>query len=922
MGKLFRSLGREIKLGFKTVTFNFKQYFCFFVAILAMQIMFGIIIMSASNNMYQYEKKTLDDYDSYDHGYHFAMTNLPEDARQYFAGKAREYESFGYYVRSSDGFVYVYVDTSVNEGVNAKSLEQSVKDFKTKFVSKMHSANIDNADITYEYSPLYTLSNKMMSMRLECAAKLLVLALVSIAVIILLFNIRLNHFKFTYGIYRSFGADTKKLFSTSFWEMMVIGLLTVIPAGAIATFVDYYFYVSEDFKYRFAPWLMAFALVFIIPIFLISVFVPIKYTASKPPLQLLLAEDNSNLVSSPRLSTQLLGKRFPSSYEGLGLWRFRRYCATLVASSVLFASIFVWITFYKDIYDFDTQQEQAEFTVNTKYEVEKVTEYVAPDEDEREKYEVSNEFKNARKSIYALEVTNPLYMQRVINFERYFIDSTYTITRATSGDAKGRITGIKASGQDETVLWDQFTADCGAILKETIFKDGSFSTNSYAISMFREFEAFFNQEKYLLEGDKDPSSGKLTYIGSIYKKIPVTKEVEIYGEMLDSDRQALDAIVTQYGYTYKQCVSDESSKYAYLALQLDNVRPFSGYEVNIKDRTQRITPNIDIFALDQDEEVLNYIERNYEYEGKLQDINKEGYVFISETAANRKVLKIKPGDTIDIMVRTGNSVKPKANTAEDYLADLIREGEQFEKRTFTVAAVIKNMPTGTNLPIFLDSNDFEAVTGSKVRYNQVSVYVTPTISNAEVNELHSELVEWADDFATIEWNKAVAESREKTEERNLPVIQMIALFALVLSPLFWFFSQIMFFGKREEEFSMLRGMGAVESEIRRIFSKDGLVYAGLGVLSTVVFSLVGVFAIHKINMAFVARLNTEARVLYKFNFGLFVTNLEGDTLLNPLWVSLAIAVVLTAICGYLSSMIPYMIDRKKAKKTVSKEFGE
>ena len=62
MGKILRGLGREIKLGFKTVTYNFKQYICFFIAILAMQVMFGIIVMSSSNNIYQHEKKTIEDY--------------------------------------------------------------------------------------------------------------------------------------------------------------------------------------------------------------------------------------------------------------------------------------------------------------------------------------------------------------------------------------------------------------------------------------------------------------------------------------------------------------------------------------------------------------------------------------------------------------------------------------------------------------------------------------------------------------------------------------------------------------------------------------------------------------------------------------------------------------------------------------------
>ena len=908
MGKLIRGLGREIKLGFKTVTFNFKQYLCFFLAILAMQIMFGIIVMSASNNIYQYEKKTLEDYDDPQNGYHFAMTNLPKEVVDYYDGV--KLEQYGYYVRADDSFVYVYIDTTANEGVNAKSLEQYFKDFKKDHATKMNNY-IKVDDVKFEFSPLYELNDKLFSMRLECAAKLLVLALVSIAVIILLFNIRLNHFKFTYGIYMSFGADTKKLFSTSFWEMMVIGLITLLPAGVIATFADYHFYVSEDYKYRFAPWLMAYALVFIIPIFIISVLVPIKVTATQPPLKLLLAEDNSNLVSSPRLSTQLLGKKFPGSYEMLGLWRFRRYCATLVASSVLFASIFVWITFYKDIYSFSNDQERAEFTVNNRYEVEKVTEYVEPTEEEIVKYSLDKtaKFKELRGKLYKLPVTDPSYPQKVSAYEIYFL-----------GDYKITFSGAKVTGVTDangTSCWESFVAARNGIVKESYIERLTDNKDPNVLQLFEEFNGYFDDEKYTVTH----SGG---YVESVIAKRSVTKEVEIYGEMLESDRAALDTLVSDYGYTYKQCVSDETSKYAYAAFKGDNVKKFSGYEVNLKNRTERITPNVDFFALDEKGEVLNYIERNYEVDGILQDINKpdKDYCIISETAANRKVLKIKPGDTVDIRVRKTTKYNSNANSAEDYLADLIRQGEEFETRTFTVAAVIKNMPTGTNLPIFFNAKDFTAVTGSKVQYNQISVYVAPSVSVGEISYLHSQLVEWAGDFATIEWNNAVAESRENTEHRNLPVIQLIALFALILSPLFWFFSQIMFFGKREEEFSMLRGMGATEKEIREIFSRDGLVLSALGILATLIFSAVGVFAIHKINMAFVARLDTEARVLYKFNPSLYVTNLNGDELLNPLWIALAVAVVLTAICGYLSAMIPYFVDRKKAKKTVSKEFGE
>ena len=106
------------------------------------------------------------------------------------------------------------------------------------------------------------------------------------------------------------------------------------------------------------------------------------------------------------------------------------------------------------------------------------------------------------------------------------------------------------------------------------------------------------------------------------------------------------------------------------------------------NRTERITPKVDYFALDEKGEVLNYIERNYEVEGELLEINEGGKIIISETAANRQVLKIKPGDTVEIRVRRGNKVNSKATNAEDYLADLIREEEEFETKIFTVAGPV------------------------------------------------------------------------------------------------------------------------------------------------------------------------------------------------------------------------------------------
>ena len=919
MGKLFSSLGREIKLGFKTVTFQFKQYLCFFLAILAMQVMFGIIVMSSSNNIYQYEKKTMEDYD-----YHFALTNLSEKDRDYF-GSSRRFDAV-YEVDNSGAFVEVYINRdNIPEGEPQLSLDYYKNDFIEDHVPKL---TMKAVDINIVDSPLFELDNKIFMMRVECAAKLLVLALVSVAVIILLFNIRLNHFKFTYGIYMSFGADTKRLFSTSFWEMMVIGLLTLIPAGAIATVTDWYFYVSGDYAYRFTPWLMAFALLFMIPVLIAAVLIPIKVTASKPPLKLLLAEDNSNLVSSPRISTQLLGKKFPGSYEGLGIWRFRRYVATLVASSVLFASIFVWITFFEDVYDFTNTQAKAEFTITANSEEVTQTYYI-DNAAIQDTYTTSDEWFNLskyRKNYYdeTKAFTGNTPKENVIaEFESYYYSGKYNVKFTENGKKVADVTR-KSDGES---VWEEYKAARAACVKEF-----------YAVPNDDNDDAFNKLEKFLHALDdntQDPYQRFIyddnNYLYGILPRTHVKEKETVYSKISGADSQTLENMVYEYGYISSQYFARDDSNFAYISLNVDDVRMLSGYKVNQKDRTQRVTTKVDFQSIGKSKDVLNFLMQNYEIEGQpeiIDDPNKD-YIIISEMAANRKVLDIDVGDTVQIVYSKDGKIK--VDKSDNLLDEIIRntdekyKEEDFKVKTFEVCAVVKDMPSNSNLPVFLCDEDFVTITGHEAENNQISVYIVPNVQVASVtaiSELYEDIVEWCGDFATVTWNNSVAESFENQEMRNQPVIQLIAVFALVLSPLFWFFSQIMFFGKREMEFRMLRGMGATEKEIKKIFRKDGLILGLVGMLTTVVFSIIGIFAIHWVNMTFVARVDTESQLLYKIKTSFMIEQIDAEAIVNKVWVALIIAVVVTLVCAYVSAMIPYYIDRKKARKTVAKEYGE
>ena len=905
------------------------------MAILAMQVMFGIIVMASANDIEQHKETVRKDYN-----YHVVLTNLPESGVAQFQNGtiATRIDNYDFIDTNVDGaFVYVtFIPDAAGDTTKNKTVEELFNEFKgKKFAGYVESSvktelknqGYKNVDfkIRYETSPLYNLDSDILDMRLSCLIKLLVLALVSIAVIILLFNIRVNHFKFMYGIYMSFGADTKKLFSTSFWEMMMIGVLTLLPAGGIAYGVDFYLYSTanadvdgylEALPFALSPWLMAFSLLFIIPIFFVAVYVPIKATASKPPLQLLLAEDNSNLVVSPKISTQLIGRKFPKAYENLGLIRFRKYCATLVASSVLFASIFVWISFFRDIYDFDMNQDKAEFVVTARSETRQKEVWQLPaneeDADVTHKYD----------EVY-IKLASGDGSKLTALADKYFTGD-YEIV--FNDQNLFTFIGLKDGG--DNIIDGKFAEEYYNAVKPAYW-------NYETSSELNEFIKYYNQERFEIRKIKDPDTG-ITKT-KVFKFERTVIEELVYEPLSNEEVDRLETIISSYGGVYKQCVTGAREAESYVAFKKDNVKWFTDYDNAVLEKDfanasgYRAGISIDYYATDEKRAITKYLtdpENGYIIEGDPEMIydsdEKTRYVIISENAANSKVLDIAPGDEFIVSILDGELKKNTGQVVDQdkYLDRLMREGTSFKHMTFKVCAVIKNMPTSENLPIYFHYDDYKKITGNDVVFNQFHVYVNSSLPAERITDLHNELAEWAQNKANVEWQDAVAEAINNKTRQHLPIIQIIAIFALVLSPLFWFFSQIMFFGKREKEFEILRGMGATEKEVKRIFRKDGIVFSLIGMLSTVVMSVVGVYLIHIINLKIVSRFSVGAKQLYQFRWELFTTGYNGEPTLNIFWVSLAIAVVLTGICGYLSSMIPYIIDKRKAKKRISHEFGE
>jgi len=254
-------LKRNIKLAYKSVVFHFKQYLCFYVALFIIQFLFGLIIMSTVNTNHMRKQDIIEKYD-----YHVCLSGLTEAQYRYlseeqYAVTTREHDMLtlrryetryvGDYLRYDVYFLYENEFGDSPQSIHRWFNENALNNIRTNAYKNSFDVN---------FSPLYNINDIIGSQNAECAILLVILFIVGITVLLLLYNIRINHFKFTYGIYMSYGADFRKLFETSFWEMFVIQLLTLLPATVIATLINWFFYLFTGFSYFFSPYMMLFAL--------------------------------------------------------------------------------------------------------------------------------------------------------------------------------------------------------------------------------------------------------------------------------------------------------------------------------------------------------------------------------------------------------------------------------------------------------------------------------------------------------------------------------------------------------------------------------------------------------------------------------------------------------------------------------------
>ncbi len=337
---------KQVRNAFHTVLKSFSAFLALMISILLIESLFFTVILSYRNNI-QMQRTAVES--TYDH--HIVLSGLSNaEIAQVRRYAARSEGSTGHYVVKNEVAGALYIKLLVGN-------KETLGFFEKDTLEKNYTAMCEEIGFSLEdyasFTPLYTLEEDISELR---ASRNLVIALLTVLLTLILcafYNIYINNEKFTYGLYAAFGGKTSRLCLNASLELWICALFALLPSFIISQIACYFAYKANgsEFSFFFLP-IGVWASVMIITMLItsLSVFLSIRRLTLSEPQGLIEAQNNSNLVSSPRASYDLLRVRFPFGYEYISAIRFRKHYLALAISSAVLCVSFILGCFTEAVY--------------------------------------------------------------------------------------------------------------------------------------------------------------------------------------------------------------------------------------------------------------------------------------------------------------------------------------------------------------------------------------------------------------------------------------------------------------------------------------------------------------------------------------------------------------------------------------------
>ncbi len=263
---------------------------------------------------------------------------------------------------------------------------------------------------------------------------------------------------------------------------------------------------------------------------------------------------------------------------------------------------------------------------------------------------------------------------------------------------------------------------------------------------------------------------------------------------------------------------------------------------------------------------------------------------MGDSVSNIPTFKFDVGDKIHVAVKTGQIRAVDSNVTGRPLIKKQIEYFHFDYLEFTVGAVIYDVPSGS-APVYMNLADYKAVTGKTPAATSFNIYVKQGASTEAVKQLYSDVREWGREYGDIKVvNHDITLLNAVAKDKHYNELYIcISVLILCISPLIWFFSQTLYYTKREREFNILQSIGAIGKEIKQIYLQGGFCMATMSLIVSIVLSYIGSYLLFYLYNVVMPYFNGE-NVRYVFYMP---------------WYAILTSIVMSVACGFLSTYLPF-----------------
>jgi len=346
-----KDLSQDFQNSAKGVLRDYRKFIPFFlVAFIIEALFFSLFMIGHSvNEFYEYVIREKYDYhyivegldeENYSALITRMMTMKPENKRQVSEVKHEIYKL------GSDGYHRLYITLKDTSRSTVNAFIADVKGNSGYGGNNRGNYNdrwqsYDEISYSYSPTPLMNLPEYIGDNNLLVVLLWLAVTAISIFLLVSVYNVRISHYRFMYGVYMTCGAGFRKLVVGALFEMLIVFAISLAPAFIASCIAVSAMFSGGDMPLIYISPILILALLSSLLVLCVAIVFPMKKVSEEMPIDLITKGGTAEYVTSPKRSANLFSKKFPVSYELLSVRRFAKYYVTLLIMCVVFNSLFV-----------------------------------------------------------------------------------------------------------------------------------------------------------------------------------------------------------------------------------------------------------------------------------------------------------------------------------------------------------------------------------------------------------------------------------------------------------------------------------------------------------------------------------------------------------------------------------------------------